>query len=677
MIITLFLNIAVLSLAFSIVRRYFVSESISYRFLSLAIIFYAQIIVVLLFWGIIGRLYLVNVVLSCIVIFSVAYLFLHKKRIDFDFFKIPAEITTNRAAIFCLSFLLGFALIKIAINLVNPPFGWDNLNYHFTFPVEWLKHANLNNPITINDDLGPSYYPINGSLIYLWFILPLKNVFLADLAQAPFFLISFVALYGICRHFKINKEYSFYAASLFTITPNYFKQMEVAYVDVMVCAWFLAGLYFLVSFYNQKKIVNVALFAISCGMLIGTKTIALAYSLLLIALFILVLLKYYRVLGLKKFILYLALFVILFLIFGGYGYIRNFIQTGNPVYPIDLKFLGRDVFKGVYDRTFYTSHVNASDYAVSKILFHEGMGVGLILFLIPGFLYFSFNLFRNYSLDKFLIFLIPPMLFLIWRYVIPLANLRYLYPALAVGYIASSYMLSKSRYKVVFKILILISILASCAEISNGLELVFSFLFSIMIFLFRNRFYSFLKNAYRYRILTILAVIAALYLLNIDYNRNEYRRYVKMEDYSGFWPDATRAWLWLNDNTSGNNIAYVGRPVPFPLYGTNFKNNVFYVSVNETDPAMIHYFSRSRYKWGSDFLELHRNLEADGNYRERSDYKVWLSNLKRRETAYLFIYSFHQTKEIVFPIEEQWAKSNPDLFLPVFSNSTINIYKIR
>ena len=74
-----------------------------------------------------------------------------------------------------------------------------------------MKHKNLANPITINDDLGPSYYPINGSLIYLWGMYPLKNVFLADLGQIPFFVISFIALYGICRKFNISREYSFYA----------------------------------------------------------------------------------------------------------------------------------------------------------------------------------------------------------------------------------------------------------------------------------------------------------------------------------------------------------------------------------------------------------------------------------------------------------------------------------
>ena len=59
---------------------------------------------------------------------------------------------------------------------------------------------------------------------------------------------------------------------------------------------------------------------------------------------------------------------------------------------------------------------------------------------------------------------------------------------------------------------------------------------------------------------------------------------------------------------------------------------------------MIHYFPDSRYRWGSDFLELHKNLEAEGNYRQHPDYDVWLANLKKRKDGL----SFH-----LFPASDQ------------------------
>ncbi|MCX5713836.1 MAG: hypothetical protein NT033_03310 [Candidatus Omnitrophica bacterium] len=150
-----------------------------------------------------------------------------------------------------------------------------------------------------------------------------------------------------------------------------------------------------------------------------------------------------------------------------------------------------------------------------------------------------------------------------------------------------------------------------------------------------------------------------------------------MVRYSGFWPQATEAWQWLNSNTAGNNIAYVGRPVLFPLYGTNFKNTVYYVSVNKTDPAKLEYYPGSHYRWGKDFLELHQNIKEKGNYRGNASFAVWLENLIRRKTEYLFVYSLHQTKGIIFPMEDGWAKANPEKFNLVFSNEIVHIYRVQ
>ena len=677
----IFIGLSVLTFwsSYRLAGKYGFTENAGYRLLTLAVIFYSQIILIPLFWGILGKLFLENLILSTLIIFSSVFFLVKPKKSNPPIFALPEEISTNKIIIFCVSVLLGFALVKIAINLVNPPFGWDSLNYHFSFPVEWMKHENLANPITINDDLGPSYYPINGSLIYLWGMYPLKNVFMTDLGQIPFFVISFIALYGICRKLNISREYSFYAAGLFTITPNYFKQMEIAYVDVMVAGWFLSGCYFLLSFYRERRLKDVALFSLSLGFLIGTKTIALPYAAVLVIIFTLVLLKYWQVLKPRGISFYLLLMAGLIIMSGGYGYIRNFIQTGNPLYPLNVEFLGKTVFKGIFDKSAYTAHVDQSAYALSKILFSEGLGGGLIVFIIPAFFAFAYNILKKrITTEKLFVFLLPVILCFIWRFCIPLANLRYLYPALAMGFVVPFMLLSERKpFITIVRILVVLCFLASCAEIATRLELISSLVLSAILFFSFNLIYNFLGSLKIKGWLIAFTILAvSLSLLNIDYRKNEYQRYISMVKYSGFWPEAVKAWDWLNANTIGDNIAYVGRPVPFPLYGTDFKNNVYYASVNNTDPAMAHYFPNSRYHWGADFMELHQNLEAEGNYREHPDYALWLANLRKRKTDYLFIYSLHQTKDVIFPLENAWAKDNPDRFGLVFSNQTIRIYKL-
>lgn len=710
MAITFLINSLVWGAAALLTARYCRRETIPYRLLAMAIFFYAQIILSQIVWGLLGKLYLQNIAASAAIFFFICLFFFRNrlfnletvKKIGFadDLKYFLGEAIQNKISLFCLSVLLGFAIVKLSINLVNPPFGWDSLNYHFGFPAQWLKQGNLLTPITINDDLAPSYYPVNGSLIYLWLMLPLKNAFLADVGQIPFFLISFLALYGICRRVSVSRRYSLYAAILFSSIPNYFKQMEIAYVDVMVCAWFLVSAYFLFAFYQSKKLRDVVLFSISAGLLLGTKTLALLYSVLLLGFFILFLVitlrdcfaptgpamtekEPFKSIKLRKaqgIAVYLIISFCIICIFGGYGYIRNYIQTGNPIYPMEVRLREKEVFKGVYDKTNYSVRVSRKDYSFEKLLFHEGLGGGVLLFLIPGLLYFPAGIFRKrIGMDKLLLFSTPVLLYLLWRYGIPLANARYLYPALALGFVAPFYFLpGTKKIENIVGIFVAMCVLASVSELASRAELIASFIMAIILFFTLRYILTALSRAkaWQWGIITGILFLG-LFFLNIDYNRNEFKRYLKMTWYSGLWPDAASAWQWLNENTSANNIAYVGRPVPFPLYGTNLRNNVFYVSVNKVDPVMIHYFPSSRYHWGEDFTELHKNLEAEGNYREHADYEVWLSNLKRRKAEYLFIYSLHQTKEVVFPWEDLWAVGNPDIFVQQFSNPTIHIYKLR
>lgn len=681
MIIFLLMNsIVVISaflLSFKIVRL----DNFIDRIICLIIFYFAQIIVTELLLGALDLLYLKNISILNIFLFFGIWMISRIKGntpLALNPKKIKADFLTGKIILFIIALILGFASTKILINLVNPPFGWDSLNYHFVFPVEWFKHGNLDNPITVSDDPSPPYYPINGSLFFLWLMLPLKNVFLADLGQVPFFALAFLAVYNISRKISLDRRLSFYAAALFLITPNFFKQLSYAYVDVMVAALFLVCVNFLFSLDGDFAWHNILAYSISLGLLLGTKTLALPYSILLFIPFVCLQVK-----NIKKTYLFLILAAAC-VILGGFTYIRNYIIAGNPLYPLELKMAGKTLLKGVMDSTVYSVHFNKiKDYSLTKLLFHEGMGLQTTLFILPAvFLALPAAFLKkrkglNFNLAYFLI--LPILIYLAYRYIIPLANTRYLYPLLGVG-VAMAFFTTKILKvpSAIVNVLTIICALASMPELAKRQELVFSITLTLLLFFSLPFLISRVKFITKplFIVLFFIFLFFCLTLLEKNYQKNEYQRYIKMVKYSGFWPDATEAWNWLNLNTQGNNIAYIGRPVSFPLYGTNFKNNVYYVSVNKTEPARLHYFKNSSYRWGYDFLSLHNNLEAQGNYRYGADFFVWLDNLLRRGTDYLFIYSLHQTKELLFPLEDGWASANPARFNPVFTNQTVHIYKI-
>jgi hypothetical protein len=265
---------------------------------------------------------------------------------------------------------------------------------------------------------------------------------------------------------------------------------------------------------------------------------------------------------------------------------------------------------------------------------------------------------------------------------ISLPNSRYLYPLFGLAMILGFLVIDMLRIpRPVVVSLVVISALAAMSTLANHRELVTGILCSLSLFaiiLFIRKRYD-IKRFFSRRLLIALAVILLVGLIfcNSYYNRNEYPRYSLTQEYSGFDRDATDAWDWINKHTDGDTIAYVGEPWPFPLYGENFKNNVCYVSVNAIEPAKLHFYANSRYSWGEDFLDMHQNFEAKGNYRGGADYQIWLGNLKKRHVRYLVVYSLNQVKTTVFPLEDSWALQHQDVFEPVFNRKTVHIYQVK
>jgi hypothetical protein len=683
MIVFLLMGLTVFLTAFLLTYKAFKPANSIDALIILFLLCFAQITVTQLILGILNALTLTNVIFFNLALLLLTGFTCRKQKYHLRFPGTKEALNSllaDKMVILTLAVILGFGIAKAFVNLVNPPFGWDSLNYHFTFAAEWLKHANLNTPITIADDPGPTYYPLNGSLFFLWLIWPFKNVFLADLGQLPFFILAFLCVYGISRKIGLEEKPSFFAAALFLLVPNYFKQLQIAYVDVMVAALFLACLNFLLLLDEDFSAKFALAYGISMGLLMGTKTVALPYCILLIIPFIYMLCKNPKKLHRS------IIFLIPLLSLGGFSYLRNFMETGNPLYPLNLKLFGKEIFRGVMDTGIFRAHFKTDDYRLGKLLFHEGLGLQTTIFAFPAtLLALLVSLVKNKGKLKFIrvYFLALPFLgYLVYRYVIPLANTRYLYPVLATAMIAGFYLFKIMRVPGrLSNFLVALCVLASMPELAKRQELIAALVLTFSLLLLLPPILKYAKKRALFKKPLFIISLAAFFTVFLwqaggYYKKNEFSNYVKMVKYSGFWPDAAKAWAWLNENTHSANIAYSGRPVPFPLYGTDLKNNVYYVSVNKTEPAKLHYFPGSHYNWGYDFESLHKNLEEGPNYRGNADYSAWLNNLLRRNTDYLFIYSLHQIRKIEFPIEDKWAADNPGRFMPVFHNETVKIYEI-
>jgi len=681
MINFIILNSLVFLSSVILVRKVFRSASFSDRICNFSVLFLAQIVLTEMTLGIFGKLFLENLILLNLFFLLIIFFFLKNKPSGLrsvgarDF----SWVVENKVMLLCLAMTLGFLLVKGLFNLINSPVGWDSLNYHFTFPVEWLKSGSLYMPPTICDDPTPTYYPINNCLYYFWLIAPFKNVFLADLGQIPFLLLSFVACFSIARKFKLTRELSFYSAGLFVIIPNFFKQIEVGYADIIMTALFLTTVNLLFSLDKKFNIKGVILSGISMGLFIGIKTLSVAYSLALGLFIIYILIKKSK--GLK-FIGYGTLFFGLVVLFGGYGFIRNFILTGNPLFPFNLIIFGKTIFQGVMPKATYLVRWTYEGYNLGKLFFREGMGAQLILLIFPAtFLAYPITLIKNrkeklsFSLSYFL--LLPAILFAIFTFLIPQLWTRFLYPYLAVGSVVAIYLLNVLKVPIkIIRAIIVVCFLSCIFEFCGYWELGLSLLAVVGLFFALPYFFKFLKKR-KTRVdmlFSFFIVFLVVFVLGQSwYLNHEYQGYIK---YAPYWQGAMKGWKWLDDNTSGQRIAYTGRPVPFPLYGRNFKNDVYYASVNNIHPAQLHFFPKGNLNWKKyEYDEIDRVLRRDENYRGKADFDQWYKNITDEKTDYLFVYIINEEKYA--PIEDQWANYHPDKFKLTFRSPDARIYKIK
>jgi hypothetical protein len=166
-------------------------------------------------------------------------------------------------------------------------------------------------------------------------------------------------------------------------------------------------------------------------------------------------------------------------------------------------------------------------------------------------------------------------------------------------------------------------------------------------------------------------------------------------------PNIRQAYLygqrWLTEHVHGANVAYTGLNLPYPLSGSGLSNTVRYVNIDNHHSWRFDQYAAA-YQHGampaasgellakpSGVLVPATGPDAVRPRFERriGDRDEWKMNLKRDQIAYLFVstldpyeidYNWHTPDG--FPIEDEWARSDPQAFRLVYSNEQVRIYEV-
>lgn len=235
----------------------------------------------------------------------------------------------NTAKLILIS-LFGFIIIYFFYQgiISNPQIvgELDSLGYHIPIARSLLKGGLLSPPSLIK---GLGYYPAIGGVIlaaFLFLQIPL------NLFNVLAIVILFLVLYLLGKSFGLKRDTSIIFAASFCLLNSVVRLLTNQRIDIWLAIFFSASLYFLNK--PEKSNWYFAKLGTFLGLLIGVKYSGLFYAFILLIVYLKVLINN---LNLKRFLY----FVVPLTTLGLFWYIRNYILTGNPIYPGNFLF-----FKG-------------------------------------------------------------------------------------------------------------------------------------------------------------------------------------------------------------------------------------------------------------------------------------------------------------------------------------------
>lgn len=275
------------------------------------------------------------------------------------------------AAWICLLLLCGCAILFASA----PPVRVDSLVYHLALPKLYLRAGGwVETPANVY-----SYFPnLVESGYYLLMRLGVNS------PQLLHTIIGFAVLaqtWSLARRCKLDKLFAWVAVFGVLVTPEFYKEMTWAYVDLASIFFWLWGIQLFLSWRTSQNDRLLCWMGIAAAGAVSVKYTGLLLSLILA---LLVLLEIQRVKRRIDYFVVLHVLIagVLFLGLTSWWWIRNLGATGNPVFPFFVGLFGSENLVWDADRIqLFQQFVNQ----------YGGVGSGGFLYRISGsvFLFFT------------------------------------------------------------------------------------------------------------------------------------------------------------------------------------------------------------------------------------------------------------------------------------------------
>ena len=251
-----------------------------------------------------------------------------------------------------------YLLVVCALTFVltlAPPNGldYDSLTYHLGAPAQYLRAGRI---AELPYD-HHTYFPFTMEMLYL-LGLKLQGPVLAKLFHWLMLPLCCLALIAMAQR-HLSRRAGLLAAALLASLPVAQAEASTAYIDLGLTAFVLLAFLCFANWMATREAKWLIASGVFCGFCLGTKYLgALTLGWLFMwAMGSMVTRRHFTLIP-------LALFTLAALALGGGWYARNWLWTGNPVFPFAYEiFGGRGWTAGM-----------AKDYTISQLAYGFGRG---------------------------------------------------------------------------------------------------------------------------------------------------------------------------------------------------------------------------------------------------------------------------------------------------------------
>ncbi len=632
------------------------------------------------------------------------------------------------ALVLSTALVLGMRSLLLAVKVVS-----DGPIYHLYFAARWWKAGRLLLVAAPFGENAATYFPANGDLWFTWLITSWGGDRLAKVGQVPFLVLGALAAYGCARLLGASRPASLVATCWFaSSTPLLLFSFEPNVDTIFVAGYLLAAYFFLRAICDSSDKYAMVLGALAAGEALGSKAVGVVFIPPLVVLAIGVTLVQ-RVPAWTKIARTLTVMVVPF-VTGGYWYFRNGVLTGNLLYPLEVRLLGRTIWPGWYGpeaMRFSGYYVPVEDWralvdTLAAVLDPRlvpfwlaslagawavknrqtgssrlGTAVFSLLAILNIALYWlciPYRTQQRFMLQALGLAVVPlALLFDRWRWLrylgVILLGLHLLTPEnwpFPARDDAIPWDLSQAVPNAIPGLIPLFprydkavhGVGPSGSAVSLGLLCGIVLLAMLTVWAW-SRISDGARRHWNRALVAALLSVAFLWLGYEDvWNDGKNARITVYPPFANFfigWQNLERY-----AGPAGSRVAYAGTNIPYYLLGKALRNEVRYINIDRHRDWLLH--------------DYHREAQArgEGNWpnprpgwdRARPDYEAWIENLEAEGIQFLVVTRVNPAEgehnvadSSGFSIERRWADLHPERFEPVYGRTQddpwFRLYRFR